>query len=272
MFISYKDGSIIFGGTTNQPHESITLTPNEMAQLTDFYQHKQDKAAVKEYLKTAISIPGSAEISAEVAKKYLYDAGLLDQLVEESNHSQENFGDNFLTSIAKGIEALEKRLDVKEWEGLPEPVANRMAHEFIAERNPCRWTGSGDAPDDVGFEPLNFPIDDIYPKGDKQVLRMQLIGTTFPKLHYVYECSIIENGVDLWARRTQDAMTAGSIESLADTILYVARAYELSKGFDSARLLTRRNMTESLPGFAMVQTSTKTASFLSMAFSRMTST
>ena len=47
MFISYKDGSIIFGGTTNQPHESITLTPNEMAQLTDFYQHKQDKAAVK---------------------------------------------------------------------------------------------------------------------------------------------------------------------------------------------------------------------------------
>lgn len=40
----------------------------------------------------------------------------------------------------------------------------------------------------------------------------------------------------------------------------------------SARLLTRRNMTESLPGFAMVQTSTKTASFLSVAFSRMTST
>ena len=27
-------------------------------------------------------------------------------------------------------------------------------------------------------------------------------------------------------------MTAGSIESLADTILYVARAYELSKGFE----------------------------------------
>lgn len=232
MFISYKDGSIIFGGTTNQPHESITLTPNEMGQLTDFYQHKQDKAAVKEYLKTAISIPGSAEISAEVAKKYLYDAGLLDQLVEESNHSQEEFGDDFFLSVVKGVKTPEGKLNVKEWEGLTEPVANRMAHEFIAERNPCRWTGSGDAPDDVGFEPLNFPIDDIYPKGDKPVLRMQLIGTTFPKLHYVYECSIIENGVDLWARRTQDAMTAGSIESLADTILYVARAYELSKGFE----------------------------------------
>lgn len=163
MFIGYKDGSIIFGGTTNQPHDNLVITLDEMEQLAAFYQHEQDKTAVKEYLKTAINILGSAEISTELAKKYLYDAGLLDQLVEESNHSQENFGDNFLTSIAKGIEALEKRLDVKEWEGLPEPVANRMAHEFIAERNPCRWTGSGDAPDDVGFEPLNLPIDDIYP-------------------------------------------------------------------------------------------------------------
>lgn len=175
MFIGYKDGSIIFGGTTNQPHDNLVITLDEMEQLAAFYQHEQDKTAVKKYLKTAINILGSAEISTELAKKYLYDAGLLDQLVEESNHSQENFGDNFLTSIAKGIEALEKKLDVKEWEGLPEPVANRMAHEFIAERNPCRWTGSGDAPDDVGFEPLNFPIDDIYPKGDKPVLRMRFL-------------------------------------------------------------------------------------------------
>lgn len=232
MFISYKDGSIIFGGTANRPHDNLVITLDEMEQLADFYQYEQDKAAVKEYLKAAISIPGSAEISTELAKKYLYDAGLLDQLIEESNHNQENFGDDFLTSVAKGVKTLEEKLNVKGWEGLTKNIANRMAHEFIAERNPCRWTGSGDAPDDVGFEPLNFPIDDIYPKGDKPVLRMQLVGTTFPKLHYVYECSIIENGVDLWARRTQDAMTAGSIESLADTILYVAHAYELSKGFE----------------------------------------
>lgn len=232
MFIDYKDGSIIFGGTANQPHDNLVITLDEMEQLADFYQYEQDKAAVKEYLKAVISIPGSAEIFTELAKKYLYDAGLLDQLIEESNHNQENFGNDFLTSVAKGVKTLEEKLNVKGWEGLTKNIANRMAHEFIAERNPCRWTGSGDAPDDVGFEPLNFPIDDIYPKGDKPVLRMQLIGTTFPKLHYVYECSIIENGVDLWARRTQDAMTAGSIEDLADTILYVARAYELSKGFE----------------------------------------
>lgn len=232
MFISYKDGSIIFGGTTNQPHENITLTLYEMSNLFDFYQDLRDKACIQDYLEDAIISPDSAEISTELAKKYLYDAGLLDQLVEESNRNQEELGDDFSSSVVKGVNALEEKLDVKEWEGLTESIANRMAHEFIAERNPCYWTGSGDAPDDVGFEPLNFPIDDIYPKGDKPILRMQLVGTTFPKLQYVYECSIIENGVDLWARRTQDAMTTGSIESLADTILYVARTYELSKGFE----------------------------------------
>lgn len=60
---------------------------------------------------------------------------------------------------------------------------------------------------------------------------MQLVGVTFPKLHYVCECSIIENGVDLWARRTLDSMTVGTVEDLVDTVLYVARTYELSKCF-----------------------------------------
>lgn len=106
MFIDYKDGSIIFGGTANQPHDNLVITLDEMEQLADFYQYEQDKAAVKEYLKAAISIPGSAEIFTELAKKYLYDAGLLDQLIEESNHNQENFGNDFLTSVAKGVKTL----------------------------------------------------------------------------------------------------------------------------------------------------------------------
>ena len=67
MFIGYKDGSIIFGGTTNQPHDNLVITLDEMEQLAAFYQHEQDKTAVKEYLKTAINILGSAEISTELA-------------------------------------------------------------------------------------------------------------------------------------------------------------------------------------------------------------
>ena len=48
MFIGYKDGSIIFGGTTNQPHDNLVITLDEMEQLAAFYQHEQDKTAVKE--------------------------------------------------------------------------------------------------------------------------------------------------------------------------------------------------------------------------------
>ena len=48
MFIDYKDGSIIFGGTANQPHDNLVITLDEMEQLADFYQYEQDKAAVKE--------------------------------------------------------------------------------------------------------------------------------------------------------------------------------------------------------------------------------
>lgn len=57
---------------------------------------------------------------------------------------------------------------------------------------------------------------------------------TYPSLHRVCECSIIEDGVDLWARRrcTLDSMTAGTVENLVETILYVARMYERGKCFE----------------------------------------
>lgn len=71
-----------------------------------------------------------------------------------------------------------------------------------------------------------------YPKGNKPALRMQLISVTYPSLHRVCECSIIEDGVDLWARRTLDSMTAGTVEDLVETVLYVARMYERSKCFE----------------------------------------
>lgn len=61
---------------------------------------------------------------------------------------------------------------------------------------------------------------------------MQLISVTYPSLHRVCECSIIEDGVDLWARRTLDSMTAGTVEDLVETVLYVARMYERSKCFE----------------------------------------
>ena len=67
---------------------------------------------------------------------------------------------------------------------------------------------------------------------------------TSPSLHRVCECSIIEDGVDLWARRTLDSMTAGTVEDLVETVLYVARMYERSKCFERI-FVNRIQMEES---------------------------
>lgn len=232
MYITNEDSKIIVHNTTNHASENIILTPDELEQLAEFYQHEQDKKEMAEYLKSAIAIPGSAEISVELAQKYLNDACLLNQLIEESNHQQKDLGYDFLTSVGRACEKLEKDRNVKEWHGITQSIAERIATEFFADRNPSHWTGFGEVPDDVSLEPMSIPIDVIYPKGETPVLRMRLIGVTFPNLHYVCECSIIENGADLWARRTLDSMTAGTVEDLVETILYTARVYEKSKGFE----------------------------------------
>ena len=228
MYITNEDNKIVLHNTANYPYENIALTHDELEQLAAYYQREKDEKEMAEYLQSAIDIPDSAEISATLAQKYLK----FDQLVTETNRLQDDLGYDFLTSVGKASEKLEKDRDVKEWYGITRSIAERFANEFIADRNPCHWTGFGEVPDDVSLEPVNFPIDDIYPGGSKPVLRMQLVSVTHPSLHRVCECSIIENDVDLWARRTLDSMTAGTVDNLVETILYTARMYEKSKCFE----------------------------------------
>lgn len=232
MYVTTEEDKIVLHNTANYPYENIALTHDELEQLAAYYQREKDEKEMAEYLQSAIDIPDSAEISATLAQKYLKDAGLFDQLVTETNRLQDDLGYDFLTSVGKASEKLEKDRDVKEWYGITRSIAERFANEFIADRNPCHWTGFGEVPDDVSLEPMNFPIDDIYPGGNKPVLRMQLVSVTYPSLHRVCECSIIENDVDLWARRTLDSMTAGTVDNLVETILYTARMYEKSKCFE----------------------------------------
>lgn len=200
--------------------------------LSEFCERLQDEKDIREYLNTAVTIPDSAEVSAPVAAKYLRDAALFEQLVDETRQNQEENQSDFLAAVSDAVSSIEKSRDVKEWHGLTKETAERFAREFMAERNPGRWSGFGEVPESVSLDPLNFPINDIYPKGNKPALRMQLISVTYPSLHRVCECSIIEDGVDLWARRTLDSMTAGTVEDLVETVLYVARMYERSKCFE----------------------------------------
>lgn len=232
MKIQKINTGILITKIAKQPNQKIELSLDELDSLSEFCERLQYEKDIREYLTTAVTIPDSAEVSAPIATKYLRDAALFEQLVDETRQNQEENQSNFLTAVSNAVSSIEKSRNVKEWHGLTKEIAERIAREFMAERNPGRWSGFGDVPESVSLDPLNFPINDIYPKGNKPALRMQLISVTYPSLHRVCECSIIEDGVDLWARRTLDSMTAGTVEDLVETILYVARMYERSKCFE----------------------------------------
>lgn len=232
MKIQKTNTGILITKTAKQPSAKIEFSLDELDALSEFCERLQDEKDIREYLNTAVAIPDSAEVSAPVAAKYLRDAALFEQLVDETRRNQEENQSDFLTAVSDAVSSIEKSRDVKEWQGLTKETAERFAREFMAERNPGRWSGFGEVPESVSLDPLNFPINDIYPKGNKPALRMQLISVTYPSLHRVCECSIIEDGVDLWARRTLDSMTAGTVEDLVETVLYVAHMYERSKCFE----------------------------------------
>lgn len=232
MKIQKTDTGILIIHSAKQPNTKVELSLDELDVLSKFRKRLQYEKDIKEYLNTAATIPDSAEVSAPIAAKYLRDAALFEQLVDETRRNQEENQNDFLTAVSEAVASIEKSRDVRKWHGLTKETAERFAREFMAERNPGHWSGFGEVPESVSLDPLNFPINDIYPKGNKPTLRMQLISVTYPSLHRVCECSIIEDGVDLWARRTLDSMTAETVEDLAETVLYVARMYERSKCFE----------------------------------------
>lgn len=232
MKIQKADTGILIIHSAKQPNTKVELSLDELDVLSKFRKRLQYEKDIKEYLNTAATIPDSAEVSAPIAAKYLRDAALFEQLVDETRRNQEENQNDFLTAVSEAVASIEKSRDVRKWHGLTKETAERFAREFMAERNPGHWSGFGEVPESVSLDPLNFPINDIYPKGNKPTLRMQLISVTYPSLHRVCECSIIEDGVDLWARRTLDSMTAETVEDLAETVLYVARMYERSKCFE----------------------------------------
>ena len=229
MEIKKTNTGVLITHTAKQLNQKIEFSMDELDSLSEFCERLQNEKDIREYLTTAVTIPDSAEVSAPVASKYLRDAALFEQLVDETGRNMEINQSDFLTAVSDAVSSIEKSRDVKEWHGLTKDIAERFACEFMADRNPGHWSGFGEVPESVSLDPLNFPINDIYPKGNKPALRMQLIGVTYPSLHRVCECSIVEDGVDMWARRTLDSMTAGTVEDLVETILYVARMYERSK-------------------------------------------
>lgn len=162
MKIQKINTGIIITKTAKQPSAKIEFSLDELDALSEFCERLQDEKDIREYLNTAVTIPDSAEVSAPVAAKYLRDAALFEQLVDETRRNQEENQSNFLTAVSDAVSSIEKSRDVKEWHGLTKETAERFAREFMAERNPGRWSGFGEVPESVSLDPLNFPINDIY--------------------------------------------------------------------------------------------------------------
>ena len=85
MKIQKINTGIIITKTAKQPRAKIEFSLDELDALSEFCERLQDEKDIREYLNTAVTIPDSAEVSAPIAAKYLRDAALFEQLVDETS-------------------------------------------------------------------------------------------------------------------------------------------------------------------------------------------
>lgn len=111
-----------------------------------------------------MTIPDSAEVSAPIAAKYLRDAALFEQLVNETRRNQEENQSDFLTAVNDAVSSIEKSRDVKEWHGLTKETAERFAREFMAELNPGVGLGLVRSLKVSALTPSIFPSMTFIPK------------------------------------------------------------------------------------------------------------
>ena len=118
MKIQKNNTGILITKTAKQPSAKIEFSLDELDALSEFCERLQDEKDIREYLNTAVTIPDSAEVSAPIAVKYLHDAALFEQLMDETRRNQEENQSNFLTAVSDAVSSIEKSRDVKEWHGL----------------------------------------------------------------------------------------------------------------------------------------------------------
>ena len=114
MKIQKTDTGILIIHSAKQPNTKVELSLDELDVLSKFRKRLQYEKDIKEYLNTAATIPDSAEVSAPIATKYLRDAALFEQLVDETRRNQEENLNDFLTAVSEAVASIEKSREVKE--------------------------------------------------------------------------------------------------------------------------------------------------------------
>lgn len=205
------------------------LSYEELASLAKLQERLTDENDVNDFITRSANVPGSTEIASCVAKKYMDDPSLMDNLVVKTRFFL-NLGYYFVPALSKAIDAIEEDITpVNEVCGMIPSLARDIAANFLELRNPARWDGNGDVPNDTYFSsmPLDFPIDNAYPN---QTIRLQFVQVSKTNPHYVCACSIFED--ESHAGITEKCTKrAGSVKEIEDAILFVSRIYELREGF-----------------------------------------
>ena len=141
------------------------LSYEELASLAKLQERLTDENDVNDFITRSANVPGSTEIASCVAKKYMDDPSLMDNLVVKTRFFL-NLGYYFVPALSKAIDAIEEDITpVDEICGMVPSLARDIAANFLELRNPARWDGNGDVPNDTYFSsmPLDFPIDNAYP-------------------------------------------------------------------------------------------------------------
>lgn len=150
------------------------LSYEELASLAKLQERLTDENDVNDFITRSANVPGSTEIASCVAKKYMDDPSLMDNLVVKTRFFL-NLGYYFVPALSKAIDAIEEDITpVDEICGMVPSLARDIAANFLELRNPARWDGNGDVPNDTYFSsmPLDFPIDNAYPN---QTIRLQFV-------------------------------------------------------------------------------------------------
>lgn len=164
MKIQKNNTGIIITKTAKQPSAKIEFSLDELDALSEFCERLQDEKDIREYLNTAVTIPDSAEVSAPIAAKYLRDAALFEQLVDETRRNQEENQSDFLTAVSEAVASIEKSRDVKEWQGLTKETAERFAREFMQNGIPVVGRGLVRSLKVSALTPSIFPSMTFIPK------------------------------------------------------------------------------------------------------------
>lgn len=180
------------------------LSYEELASLAKLQERLTDENDVNDFITRSANVPGSTEIASCVAKKYMDDPSLMDNLVVKTRFFL-NLGYYFVPALSKAIDAIEEDITpVDEVCGMVPSLARDIAANFLELRNPARWDGNGDVPNDTYFSsmPLDFPIDNAYPN---QTIRLQFVQVSKTNACLPYPFAVSTKSSTLFTASRNDA-------------------------------------------------------------------